>query len=142
MVDEYTPIITGNRAKLEVQVSTCGICNQKMLKINPKLGKKLRELFPYYYRDDLAAQLKRANIVFQGGVKDKDDHYICEECDKAGKSTFICALCEEERSSDLKEDSFGDPPESLCKVCYETVPAKVWDKKERELWESHRWDFE
>jgi len=113
-----------------------------MLKIESKLGGKLRELFPYYWRENLKSQMERANIMFRGDVKDKDDHYICEECAKAGKSTFICDLCGEERSSELKQESFGDPPDFLCKVCYETVPAKIWEKKHDELWHEHRWDFE
>jgi len=142
MSDEYTPIISGSRTKLEVLISTCGLCNKKMLNITPKQVGYLRGLFPYYYRDNLRSQLERANIVFRGDVKDKHDHYICEECDKAGKSTFICALCEEERSSELKQERFGDPPEFMCKVCYETAPAKVWDKRQSELYHSHRYDFE
>ena len=142
MSDEYTPEFTKRGAKLEILVSTCGTCNRKMLNITSKQVGRLRGLFPYFYGASLRAQLERANIMFRGDTKDKDDHYICEECDKSGKSTFICALCEEERTSELKHDSWGDPPEFLCTVCYETVPAKTWEKKERKLYDSHRYDFE
>jgi len=145
-LDDYTPEIIGNKAKMLVDLGKCSICGKKMLKITAKMAGNLTSLnfnlFPHYYVHNLRAQMNRAFIVFQSNMKDKNNNYICEECVKEGKSTFVCALCGEKRSSDLREESFGDPPEFLCKICYETVPAKIWEEKKEELYNTHRWDFD
>lgn len=145
-IDEgsYVPEIfdNGNRVKLMAQLLSCSACGRKMIKLESSQMMKVYHLFPHYVRDNLKAQLERANITWYGNTKDKEGHYLCEDCSKKGLGTFLCALCGEERTSDLKEKIFGDPPEYLCKVCYESVPAKVWDKKTSELYDAHRWDFE
>jgi hypothetical protein len=38
------------------------------------------------------------------------------------------------------EEQFGDPAEYLCKPCYETVPASVWDAAKERLRRSHQYD--
>lgn len=70
-----------------------------------------------------------------------DDEPICIECEQAGKSDFLCALCKERKRSNKKQESFGDPSEFLCTDCYETKPAKIWDEKVDELVEAHRYDY-
>lgn len=85
--------------------------------------------------------MKRGGIKFISPAKDKNDDKIRDECAAAGKATFVCALCGVERPSSDVQESYGSPPEILCKPCYETQPAKVWREKEKELYETHRWDF-
>ena len=62
--------------------------------------------------------------------------------EKAGKADFLCALCNERKSTDKIQESIGDAPEFLCKDCYDTVSAKIWDDKLDELQEAHRYDYE
>ncbi len=143
----YIPeVIDDNYVKFLSVVGRCRICNVLKLLITREQANRLyrgdTHLFPVYCKADLIAQMKRASIVFSSEIKDKDGYLICEDCAKKGKATFICALCEKEKASDLKQESFGDTPEFLCKDCYNTVSAKVWDKKVKELYDSHRWDFE
>jgi len=143
-LEEFVPELIENEgyAKVIIQLSKCSVCNRPMIKMEKKDTQRMRNLFPYYWKTNLDSQLKRAGIQYEGTSKDTRDNYVCEECSKAGKGSFTCALCGEERSTDLKEESFGDPPEYLCKVCYESVSASVWSKKTDELYKSHRWDFE
>lgn len=140
--EKYTPVILKDKATFVLQLSTCGICGRKMLGVTRRKCQYINDLFPWYYKNNLESQMKRAGIVFRSNMKDKNDCYIYENCAKEGKSTFICALCGKERSSDQIVESFGDPPEHLCKICYKTVSAEVWEKKKQELYNLHRWDFE
>jgi hypothetical protein len=141
----YIPEIfdNGNRVKLMAQLSSCFACGRKMIMLNKSDIDRVYHLFPYYFGDTLQAQLKRANITWYGNVKDKDDEFLCEDCSNRGLGEFVCSLCGETRSSDLKEESFGiDPPRHLCKICYETVSAKTWKEKSDSLTREHRWDWE
>lgn len=142
MMNEYTPEIDGKYAKVVIALEECSSCGKSMVKVREEDTRRLSDLFPLYIKDNLKSQLERAGIQWLGYQTDKFGECLCEECSKAGKGKFICALCNEERSSNLIERCFGYPPEYLCRTCYVTVPAKQWDIKVKELHDSHRWDFE
>jgi len=100
-----------------------------------------RSIFPTYHEIDFEHQVKIAAWEIMSDIK-VDDKYICQGCADSGKANFLCALCNERKSSNKKQESFGDPPEYLCRDCYESISAKTWDDKEKELSEEHRWDSE
>jgi uncharacterized protein YbaR (Trm112 family) len=143
-VEKHVPKIENGYADVFIHIEICPVCRKPMIDVpRGKLNNTwLSELFDHYYQANLTAQMKRAGIICRGEVKDKDDNYICEECEAAGKSSFVCSLCKQEYPSSDKQESFGDPPEYLCKYCYETVPAKVWKDKRQQLEGAHRWDSE
>ena len=96
----------------------------------------------YLYTDNSQeSQMRRAGLVFKTDIQ-VDGYLICDECVKAGKADFLCALCNTRKSTDKIQESIGDPPEHLCKDCYNTVTAKVWEKKYTELLKSHTYDYE
>lgn len=129
--------------KLVVPVTYCSCCGEWMLTFRSYYYSKFDSMFPAWYKANLRAQLERGDIKIPSNVKDKNDKIICEECAKAGLATFICALCDGERSSELEKESFGiDPLEYLCEICYGSVTAKVWSEKKKELYDEHRYDFE
>ena len=135
--DNYTPQKYGkNHFTFLLRTQKCKTCNKDMI-VKPKDN---RETFPYYVRNDFDAQSKRCGLVYRSNIK-VDDSYICIKCEQAGEASFECALCNERKSSEKKHKSYGDPPEFLCTDCYETVPAKVWEEKESELYDEHKYDF-
>jgi len=144
--DAYIPeIIDGGYSlygKLLVPLTHCPSCNEVMLKRYSFNWSGFESIFPASLQLQLREQLSRAGIRTYSQFKNKDDKFICVECAKEGKDTFICYLCEEERTSDLQQTQHGDPPEYLCTICYESVPAKVWDEAEDKLRASHKYDYE
>jgi hypothetical protein len=98
-------------------------------------------LFPVYFAENQEAQMRARGVVFRSASV-KDNEPICVECEAKGIASFICSICGERRSSKEIQESFGDPAEHLCKVCYSSVSAEVWEKKVKELWEAHRWENE
>ena len=145
-IENYVPeIVESNSnlyAKLVVPLTRCPTCDCLMLYRYSYQWSGFESIFPKWVQINLYEQLSKAGILIYSHFKDKDDKFICRECAKEGKNTFVCALCDEERTSDLKEESYGDSPEYLCSVCYESVSAKEWDKKNEELREAHKYDFE
>jgi len=128
--------------KVLIQVGRCASCNRLMIQFGRQERESLdNHMFPFYYKANLPAQLARANIQFRGNSK-INDAFICEICDAEGKASFTCALCGQIRKSNEQQESFGDPPEILCKNCYATVPAKEWNEKVEKLRAAHRYDFE
>jgi len=119
----------------ELKVEECACCKR------PMMIKANNGLFPYYIGDNQESQMKKQGIVFSSHSK-KNNQKICIECEKSGKASFVCALCHENRGSEEVEESFGDPAEYLCKECFSTVSAKVWEEKTDELSRAHRYDFE
>ena len=117
----------------------CPICNKHMIKQWPKNYDN--PYFPNYIEMTQQAQAERAGVVFRSNVT-VDEHYICVECAEAGKADFLCVLCNERKSTDKIQERYGDPPDFLCKDCYKTVSAEVWETKCDELREEHRYDFD
>lgn len=87
------------------------------------------------------AQLTRAGVRFSGGGYTTGR--LCVECAKEKAGRFVCALCKQERTSDLAHDQWGShPTEFVCVPCYETTPAKQWDAFVDGMEQEHRWDHE
>ena len=120
-----------------VELEVCPLCTQVMIMEPGRNGHP----FPTALQDTFTAQRLRAGWQTQSEVQQGHD-YICTACAEAGRATFVCALCEQERPSSEVHDSWGDPVESLCTTCYQTVPAAIWEAKTKQLYERHRWDFE
>ena len=138
-MENYTPKIVENThvvyLEMVVEAKKCHLCKKIML---PKTD---RGVFPNYIHMNQDAQMGRAGFVYSTNTE-VDGECICIECKDAGKVDILCALCNERKPSDKEQESFGYPPEYLCKDCYETKPAKVWEEKCDELRDSHRYDFE
>ena len=138
--DKYTPtLLDDRRGLLVVNLSKCPTCGRWML---DNSAKNTREVFPTAMGDTLADQLKRADWRFTSGTTVGEDDVICEQCASEGRGSFTCQLCGQVRESSLVEERIGDPPEFLCKICYETSSAKAWNEKQDELYKAHRYDFE
>lgn len=131
MANEYhTPTFLGDRLALfAVELSTCKFCNVKMIQ-------DCRGPFPGWRGNDLKAQAKRAGIAIQDSTWDK----ACKPCIAQDKVIFECDLCEQQKPSSKHQNTIGDPGSHLCKDCYETVSAKVWEEKEDQLMDKHRYD--
>lgn len=121
--------------QFNLRTEKCPCCRKEMM------DKDKGKLFPFYFAESQESQMKKADIVFRSH-SEKDNERICIECESKGLASFICALCGERRNSSDVQESFGDPSEKLCKSCFSTVSAEMWEKKVRELEESHRYDFE
>lgn len=120
-------------ATMLVQLERCPTCSR------PMIPAKVKRPFPQYVFANAEAQARRAGWGQESTAR-KDDEVICTDCARKGLSSFTCALCEEERSSDLIQESFGDPPEHLCSECYSTVSAEKWDRARDDLNQKHRYD--
>ena len=121
-----------------LEIRTCPICGNPMMPILSEWHGH----WPKWNRLDQKAQMKRAGIHQVGAWSVSKDAYICDECASKGLDTFTCDLCHEQRTMDLIQVQEGDPPDFLCKVCYEGVPAKIWTDKLAELDKRHRYDNE
>src|SRR5579859_7870202 len=122
-----------------LEVDECPICKKIMMRKENKHfhGGNM----PNSFAIDQDTQMKQVGIVFESKTK-VDDQYICAECAEAGKADFLCSLCGSRYPTDQVQESFGDPPEHLCKNCYATVPAQQWDKKTSQLYSAHQYDHE
>ena len=69
-----------------------------------------------------------------------DDYFICKECAGKNLADFKCDLCNNRYPSSEIQESFGDPPDFLCKNCYKTQPALVWCEEVADLESLHRYD--
>ena len=120
--------------------SPCGTCGKLMVP-KPREDWSRVQVWPSWGEVSLDEQMRRGDLVYASRAR-SNNAIICEPCSQAGRSTFICHLCKTERPSSALQDSFGDPPDHLCKPCYETVPAAKWNAEVEDLQEQHRWDFE
>jgi hypothetical protein len=142
-VDDYTPTVVEGQHGLTygevlINLVKCPSCGRWMV------DKSLDDHyygFPAYSGLNLRAQMIRADWRFKSDVA-IDNKRICEQCAAEGKASFVCSLCGERRDTKMVKESFGDPPEYLCRECYVIVPAAVWDAKVDELQEAHQYDFE
>lgn len=129
----------GKYIAMYMQVRECPICKHSMIN---KEEHTRRSIFPMFIGMNQKAQAKELNLKFCSNTE-VDDKLICQDCADTGKADFLCYLCKERKPTNKIEESVGIlPTEYLCKDCYETVPAKKWDKALEELQEEHRYDYE
>jgi len=142
----HTPVITGGFITLAFDVGGCPLCNKPMIEVPEASLKRCESIvgsgvFNNSGGNTIAAQCERAGVVIESTSTDSKGRRICNTCAKAGRSTFFCVACNQERPTSEIETSFGDPPDRLCEKCYETLPAKEWDAIVDELSKSHRYDY-
>lgn len=141
----HTPVKEGPFVTIAVGLSTCPCCKSPMIEAPLKALNSVASVVGSGLKDggnSIAAQCLRGGLVVRSNSTNTENEKICENCANAGESSFICAMCKEKRASSEKEESFGDPPEFLCKVCYATKSAKDWDDIIKKLSDRHRWDFD
>lgn len=141
-IEDFTPTIVFDErghiyAVMLVELRRCAVCSKPMIGARRDGG-----TFPTYQHLNFDAQCRRAGWELRGYVSDEKGDEICSACSVLGLASFICALCGEKRPTTQITESFGYPAESLCMLCYDTVPAKRWREKTKELEESHKWDFD
>ncbi len=112
-----------------LEVGQCASCKRPMMPI-------LKQGFPSRLDYRQENQMEAAGIVEQSYSTVNGDK-ICKICESEGKASFTCDFCGIVRSSDMLHDSYPH----VCTICYETLPKKVWDEKEREFEESHKYDY-
>lgn len=95
---------------------------------------------PNFFRLTLAAQGKLAGWPEKSSSRNSENERICSTCEAAGRAKILCALCKKLWPSDSYEECIGYPAEYLCKYCYMTVSAKVWNGMVTKLEAEHRWD--
>lgn len=158
---KFTPVKSGGDGYgsvgvMLVTLSKCGHCKKTMV-FPPRHQSYDFSTFPIWHGNAFTAQVKRAGWVIaapkpfenntqgtEGQRGDEDDciRVICVGCAKAGHATFVCRLCDQKRPTSQRQDSTGswEDRDSLCTPCYETVPAKEWDKMQTLIGEEHRYD--
>lgn len=131
-----------------VSLSKCGHC-KKIMVYPPRSQGHDFSTFPVWMGNAFDVQVKRAGWVLaaiKGDTTTQDEgriRVICVGCAAAGHASFTCKLCKEKRSSDLEQAGYGDwdDRDSVCKPCYETVPAKEWEETLDEISKEHRYDY-
>lgn len=135
-MEEYKPQIIENYATFLVQIYKCWTCKQLMVINEPERNSP----FPLAIRFDYKTQAKAADLKIRSKVI-SDGHYICTECAESGKGGFTCYLCKQYKESNKLQESFGDPADYLCTDCYDTTPAKKWDRITSKLFDLHQYDW-
>ena len=136
-MEKYTPkIIDDHHVEMLIHANPCRICKRIMIE------KDKGNLFAHEFFNAQDSQMHSAGLVFESNIKIEGHYAICQKCADAGKADFLCALCNTRKKTDKIQESIGDPPEHLCKDCYNTITANVWEKKVDELIETHRYDYE
>ncbi len=137
-MENYIPKIheNGRYVEILIEAEKCVCCEKIMIAKSTNHN----SIFPKFWRINQESQMKAAGIVYKTHST-IDGYSICIECEQAGKSSFLCALCNERKSSDKRKEAIGDPADFLCKDCFETKSAKVWEEKYDELIEEHKYDF-
>lgn len=124
----------GHVLMMFVRLEKCPECGRFM--VQRSLSDVLRDLqMSNLHNQDIK------EIAVNSVSYDTDFKHICDRCEKAGRVTFRCYLCEQEYPTSEVEWSVGDPRECLCKSCYGTVSAERWDNAVGELEKAHRYDY-
>ena len=135
----YTPKIIDRKYVLfAAKCIECPVCKKLMVK---KLTNECGSFFPEYAEHNQDSQMRNAKLVCTGSAK-VDDEYVCVECEKAGLTDFMCELCGKRKSTEKIHETIGHPADFLCKDCYKTCTAEVWDNKCDELIDLHMYDYE
>lgn len=145
-MQEYTPQkIDRNYGVMLVRLRSCASCAKTMISVPRSNILADDQVFPTDFANDFNAQVKRAGWVKRSKhttqTSDGWTDSICTECADIGMAKFTCSLCGNIRSTNEVQESIGEPPDYLCKVCYYSKPASEWCEKKKELWENHKYDF-
>ena len=116
-----------------VQIDRCPTCGRWMVDRDRP--------WPGWYAINFDAQMRQIGWRESTSVGG-DRGTICSRCKEEGRATFTCKSCGTVRTVDQVQTQFGDPPDFLCKTCYETVFAKRWNKLVNALEKKHRYDLE
>lgn len=133
----------GVLVEMLLRLPVCVVCEKPMINRQAlkRFGMYDGSVWPTTEGLTLSAQMKAAGIVEDDGDM-RDDGYVCRACNAAGKGGYTCVICKNLRSEADTEYSTGSPAEHMCRVCYETVPAKKWTQIMNVLDERHRHDFD
>jgi hypothetical protein len=124
-----SPERTPKYATVLVELDTCSEC-QRLMRVHTHALCRLS-----------AGQVEAAGWGVESAARNAKGQPLCVDCSKAGKGSILCALCKQQRSSAEEQRSFGDPPEFLCTVCYDTTPARKWAEAVDKLEDEHQYDF-
>jgi hypothetical protein len=136
-MNRFKPKKQDGGAIFMVNTEPCKICKKDMV-FTPRYPDRT---FPAWIGNNFKAQSKRGGFMTASNIK-VDNCWICEECAKSGKATFLCALCNERRPTTEVKEEAGDPPEFLCTPCFKSVTAEKWVDANEKLYNRHRFDFE
>jgi hypothetical protein len=120
-----------------VEARKCPTCEKWMVQKVDKHRTYIHPVFPHWLAVDQDAQVKRAGLHYASDSQ-IDEEYICQVCADDGKGGFTCRICEQVRTSDQEQTSYGE--DKLCTVCYASTPAKEWDAKTKALYDAHKYD--
>lgn len=80
-------------------------------------------------RNDVQAQLQRANWRLPSNMTDANGHVICnvDAAALSAPTTFSCYSCGQTQPINSIQAAFGTlNPTFLCQACYGRIPAKQW----------------
>ena len=120
----------------ELKVIVCPKCKKKMIDAEYW---RLKGVFPGYYKKDLHIQLSKKNMVIRSEIQHNNYAYVCKIC--AGLAEFKCYSCKQQRLVKNIKYREGDPPDYLCKKCFNIKTAKEWEELKDIISEDHRWDY-
>lgn len=125
-----------------IRLDTCSECDARMIDLTREDLKKgntlLGRLIPKYGPHALEVQAVEKGWVFSSSVSTHKGP-VCHRCAKLDIASFECIICEKVKKEDRRHESYGDD-RVVCLDCYETIPAKEWDKKIERLEEAWRYD--
>ena len=128
--------------KFYLKITECPNCKRKMIDADYNA---LYSAFPFWEKMNFEAQRLRKGFAIRSNQSFDDDkmcgsHYWCIDC--KDKIEFKCFNCKEMRLKKDMEYRYGDPPDFLCKFCYETVSAKDWNELIKAIEDNHRWEYD
>lgn len=137
--DDYIPKRVGPDCYLiKIKVLVCRKCGVALLPST--FPEDAYWGFPHL-QPTIVSQLKRAGVHLQSAVGTVEGGPICSKCVEENP-IYKCYLCGERRKKDELQVSYGYPADHLCKYCYDTVSAKLWDATVKDLEEDHRHDWD
>lgn len=113
--------------KVLIEVRPCAACS---VLTTPNLHHR-RGPFPKEYAATMEAQLFAARIRFVA-TYNGEGRPVCGDCSKT-RALYRCELCHTEKTDEATQWSGHGRQYFLCKACYRTTPAAVWDAKVFEL---------
>lgn len=133
--DTYTPDVEWVKGSvlLAFPLGRCSKCHNRM--VNSDVLKA--ESYLNTTQEKIPLQLERANIRVA-----KSYTGVCTVCFNAGRETFTCINCKEERSSDQHFQNWGEWEQGdiLCLSCWNTMSASAYDALEKRMYEVHQYD--